>query len=268
LSNSIGISVNNVLEAKVASKDSLNVEDEKITLLNNLNFSTSYNIAADSLRWSPVSMTTGTRFFKDKLSLNFGANFDPYQVDSNGNRINKFNKKLLRLTNANLSANISLSSKDFEKKDKKNNKSNQTSQNQFGDTSSSDINQNQKESNTKETKLYRASIPWSINLAYAINYTDTGFSNSGIGSNSLMFNGNLELSPKWKVRYSSGYDFKNKGFSYTRLGFTRDLDSWNFNFDWSPFGRNKSYYFRIGVNSGMLNDLKWDKRSLPDRLLF
>ena len=81
LSNSIGISINNVLEAKVASKDSTNVEDKKITLLNNLNFSTSYNIAADSLRWSPVSMTAGTRFFKDKLSLNFGATFDPYQVD-------------------------------------------------------------------------------------------------------------------------------------------------------------------------------------------
>ena len=267
LSNSIGISINNVLEAKVASKDSTNVEDEKITLLNNLNFSTSYNIAADSLRWSPVSMTAGTRFFKDKLSINFGANFDPYQVDNDGNRINKFNKKLLRLTNANLTANISLSSKDFEKKDK-DNSSNQTNQNQFGDGSDSILNENKKESKTKETKLYRASIPWTINLAYAINYSDNGFNRSEIGSNSLMFNGNIELSPKWKVRYSSGYDLENKGFSYTRLGFTRDLDSWNFSFDWSPFGNNKSYYFRIGVNSGMLNDLKWDKRSLPDRLLF
>ena len=268
LSNSIGISVNNVLEAKVASKDSTDVEDKKIMLLNNLNFSTSYNIAADSLRWSPVSMTAGTRFFKDKLSLNFGATFDPYQVNSDGNRIDKFNKNLLRLTNANLSANISLSSKDFEKKDTKSSKSNQTSQNQFGDTSNSSINQNKKDSTTKETKLYRASIPWTINLAYAVNYANNGINTSGIGSNSLMFNGNLELSPKWKVRYSSGYDFKNKGFTYTRLGFTRDLDSWSFNFDWSPFGNNKSYYFRIGVNSGMLNDLKWDKRSLPDRLLF
>lgn len=268
LSNSIGFSINNVLEAKIASKDSTNVEDEKITLLNNLNFSTSYNIAADSLRWSPISMTAGTRFFKDKLSLNFGANFDPYQVNDKGVRINKFNEKILRLTSANLSANISLSSKDFEKKDEKTDNSNRTSKNQFGNKSNSNINQNNKEIETKETKLYRASIPWEINLAYAINYTDNGLSNSGVGSNSLMFNGNLELSPKWKVRYSSGYDFKNKGFSYTRLGFTRDLDSWNFNFDWSPFGDNKSYYFRIGVNSGMLNDLKWEKRSLPDRLLF
>ena len=266
LSNSIGISINNVLEAKVASKDSTEVKDKKITLLNNLNFSTSYNIAADSLRWSPVSMTAGTRFFKDKLSLNFGATFDPYQVDDSGNRINKFNKGILRLTNANLTANIALSSKDFEKKDKNSSKnSNGNSQNQFGENTQNNSN---KRNNVKETKLYRANIPWSINLAYAVNFTDNGYSQSGIGSNSIMFNGNLELSPKWKVRYSSGYDIENKGFSYTRLGFTRDLDSWSFNFDWAPFGNNKSYYFRIGVNSGMLNDLKWEKRSLPDRLLF
>ena len=64
LSNSIGISISNVLEAKIASKDSLDTEDKKITLLNNLNFSTSYNIAADSLKWSPVSINAGTRFFK------------------------------------------------------------------------------------------------------------------------------------------------------------------------------------------------------------
>lgn len=251
LSNSIGISINNTLEAKVASKDSTDVEDKKITLLNNLNFSTSYNIAADSLRWSPVSVNAGTRIFKEKLSINLNATLDPYQINNKGFRIDKFNKGLFRLTNANLSANLSLSSKDFEDKQKNTNSGNQTKQN-----------------NVKKANLYRARVPWSINLAYAVNYTDDGINTSGISSNSLMFNGNLELSPKWKVRYNSGYDFKNKGFTYTRLGFTRDLDSWSFNFDWSPFGNNKSYYFRIGVNSSMLSDLKWEKRSLPDRLLF
>ncbi|WP_301401051.1 putative LPS assembly protein LptD [Polaribacter huanghezhanensis] len=264
LSNSIGINISNVLEAKIASKDSLDTEDKKITLLNNLNFSTSYNIAADSLKWSPVSMNAGTRFFKDKLSINFGATLDPYQIDTKGNRINKINSSIFRLTSANISANVSFSSKDFEKKEKAT--SNNTNQNQFGSSSTNTKNKNNKD--VKETKLYNATIPWNINIAYAVNYSNYGISNSGIGSNSLMFNGDLELSPKWKVRYSSGYDFKNKGFTYTRLGFTRDLDSWSFNFDWSPFGTNKSYYFRIGVNSSMLSDLKWDKRNLPDRLLF
>ena len=264
LSNSIGISISNVLEAKIASKDSLDTEDKKITLLNNLNFSTSYNIAADSLKWSPVSINAGTRFFKDKLSINFGATLDPYQIDGNGNRINKINNKIFRLTNANLSANVNFSSKDFEKQEKKT--TNNTNQNQFGGSSKN--TKDKSNNDVKETKLYNATIPWNINIAYTISYSNYGIINSEIGSNSLMFNGDLELSPKWNVRYSSGYDFKNKGFSYTRLGFTRDLDSWSFNFDWSPFGTNKSYYFRIGVNSSMLSDLKWDKRNLPDRLLF
>lgn len=265
LSNSIGISVSNVLEAKVTSRDSTNTEDKKITLLNNLNFSTSYNIAADSLRWSPVSVTAGTRFFKDKLSLNAGAILDPYKVNAKGIRINQVNANIFRLTSANITANYSLSSKDFEKKETSSNNSNKTSANQFGNENPKSSNKNQKE--VKETKLYRASIPWTLNLAYAVNYSNSGLI-SGIGSNTLMFNGNLELSPKWKVRFSSGYDFKIGGYSYTRLGFTRDLDSWSFNFDWSPFGNNKSYYFRIGVNSSMLSDLKWDKRSLRDRRLF
>lgn len=269
LSNSIGISVNNVLEAKVASRDSTELEDKKITILNNLNFSTSYNIAADSLRWSPVSVTAGTRIFKDKLSINAGATLDPYQINEKGLRINEFNKDIFRLTSANISANYAISSKDFKKKEKKNTATDKTSNNQFEDDSATPNKRNQSQDSrkTKETTLYQASVPWTLNLAYAINYTNNGLI-SGVGSNTLMFNGDVELSPKWKVRFSSGYDFKNGGYSYTRLGFTRDLDSWNFNFDWSPFGNNKSYYFRIGVNSSMLSDLKWDKRNLPDRLLF
>lgn len=267
LSNSIGFSINNVLEAKVTSKDSTEVQDKKITLLNNLNFNASYNFAADSLRWSPVSVSAGTRILKDKLSINMSASLDPYQVNSKGTRIDKFNRGLFRLTRMSASANYSISSKDFEKKGTKNtSKKNKSSTNQFGDSQNSSPNQ-QQESEEKVTKLYESSIPWSLNLSYAINYSNNGLI-SGIGSNTLMFNGDLELSPKWGVRFSSGYDFENGGYSFTRLGFSRDLDSWSFNFDWSPFGYNKSYYFRIGVNSSMLSDLKWEKRSLPDRRLF
>ena len=268
LSNSIGISVNNVLEAKIASRDSTEVEDKKITLLNNLNFSTNYNIAADSLKWSPVSVNGGTTLLKDKLTVNFGAILDPYQIDGSGRRIDKFNKDLFRITSANLSANYSISSEDFAKNSAKAPAFDNTTGNQFGANFNENSNNTETKPNTKKkTELYKASVPWRLNLIYAVNYSNNGLI-KGIGSNTLMFNGNIELSPKWSVRFSSGYDFENKGFSYTRLGFTRDLDSWNFNFDWSPFGLNKSYYFRIGVKSSLLQDLKWDKRSLPDRLLF
>ena len=86
-----------------------------------------------------------------------------------------------------------------------------------------------------------------------------------IGNNSLMFSGNIMLSKKWKIGGSSGYDFKNKGFTYTQLRFERDLDSWKMNFNWVPFSTRASRYFFIGIKSDLLSDLKYDKRTEPDR---
>ena len=280
LSNAIGISLNNVLEAKVAPKDpDSDEEDEKIMILNNLNFNTSYNIAADSLRWSNVSFSAGTRLFKDKLAVNFNGSLDPYQVNENGARINKFNPNLLRLSNANLTANYSISSKDFEKdssKETENNSGNGANNppdtmgavidptNRFGGQPNSNNDGNE----TTETELYNAKIPWTLNLVYSATYRNNGLAPGEIGVHTLGFSGNIELSPKWKVGYSSGYDVKNGAFSFSRFNFTRDLDSWQFNFNWVPFGSNSSYTFFIGVKSSTLADLKWDKNKPPDRRLF
>ena len=278
LSNAIGISLNNVLEAKVAPKDPESDEkDEKIMILNNLNFNSSYNIAADSLRWSNVSFSAGTRLFKDKLAVNFNGSLDPYQVNENGARINKFNPNIFRLSNANLTANYSISSKDFEKDstdDTNNNSGNGANNppdtmgavidptNKFGKPNTTNNNE------TKETKLYNSKIPWTLNLVYSATYRNNGLIPGEIGVHTLGFSGNLELSPKWKVGYSSGYDVKNGAFSFSRFNFTRDLDSWQFNFNWVPFGSNSSYTFFIGVKSSTLADLKWDKNKPPDRRLF
>nr|WP_233188594.1 putative LPS assembly protein LptD [Tenacibaculum sp. SG-28] len=278
ISNSIGISVNNVLEAKVAPKDpDSDEEDEKITILNNLNFSTNYNIAADSLNWSPVSASAGTRLFKDKLAVNMNATLDPYQINSQGERINKFNTGLLRLTNLGVSANYSISSKDFQKDDKNKKKSTgngaQNTPDVFGQNMGvtnglqPGTSNAKNESGTKVAKLYKIKIPWTLNLVYAMNYTNNGLE-SQVTNNSLMFSGDIELSPKWKVGFSSGYDLKDNAFTFTRLNFSRDLDSWRFNFNWTPFGVNSAYYFFIGVKSGVLSDLKWDKNKPPDRVLF
>ena len=282
LSNSIGISLNNVLEAKVAPKDpDSDEDDEKIMILNNLNINTAYNIAADSLRWSNVTFSAGTRLFKDKLAVNLSGSLDPYQVNENGVRIDKFNPGIFRLSNANLTANYSISSKDFEKDDK-NKSANQESRNGNGannppDTMGAQIdptnrfgrqNANDVGGGTKETELYNSKIPWTLNLVYAATYRNNGVDPGEIGVHTLGFSGNIELSPKWKVGYSSGYDVKNGAFSFSRFNFTRDLDSWQFNFNWVPFGSNSSYTFFIGVKSSTLADLKWDKNKPPDRLLF
>ena len=285
ISNAIGITLNNVLEAKIAPKDpDSDEDDEKITLLNNLNFSSSYNIAADSLRWSPTSFSAGTRLFKDKLAVNLSGSLDPYQVDEKGLRINKFNSGIFRLTRASLTANYSISSKDFEKDNSENKKDNKNGNgaqntpdviganinptNRFAQNGTTINNNDTEENETKETKLYRANVPWTINLAYSTNYVNNGIDGGEIGINTLMFSGDIELSPKWKVGYSSGYDIKDGAFTFSRFNFSRDLDSWRFNFNWVPFGTNSSYTFFIGVKSSILSDLKWDKNKPPDRRLF
>tara|TARA_R110002153_G_scaffold240787_1_gene395579 strand:+ start:3828 stop:6509 length:2682 start_codon:yes stop_codon:yes gene_type:complete len=279
LSNSIGISLNNVLEAKVAPKDpESDEEDEKVTLLNNLNFSSSYNMAADSLRWSTVSFSAGTRLFKDKLALNFAGSLDPYQVNDEGDRIDEFTPNIFRLTNANLTANYAISSADFDKSKKKDEKDNKSGNgnNNPADTMGANIDptnaqgrrENNQQNKTTKTELYNSKIPWTINLVYSANYTNNGVDPGSIGVHTLGFSGNLELSPKWKVGYSSGYDVKNGAFSFSRFNFSRDLDSWQFNFNWVPFGSVSSYTFFIGVKSSTLSDLKWDKNKPPDRTLF
>ena len=117
-SSSIGISIQNTLEAKVKPKDSTQTELKKINILKNLNISTSYNLAADEFNLSPIRVTGGIDLAKG-LSLNTGATFDPYALDENNTRINVYNIKngggLLRLTSANLSTQYTLNNDTFKR---------------------------------------------------------------------------------------------------------------------------------------------------------
>ena len=277
-SSSMGISLGNNFEAKVRPKDSTETEPKKIILLNNLNFSTSYNFAADSLHWSPVRVTGGTQIFDNKMSINFGATLDPYALDNNNRKIGKFNinngGSLFRLTSANLTLNYSLSSKNLEKKsdDKDgvdNTRSGGRDDDLFGvaeDFADRRLSDTDKDKDEKETELYNYKIPWSLRLAYAVNYNNTARQNQ-ISSHSLMFSGDIELSPKWTIGASSSYDIQNKGFGLTQLRFERDLLSWRMNFSWVPFGTYGSWNFFIGIKSSLLKDLKYEKNKQRDAQL-
>ncbi|MBL6649651.1 MAG: LPS-assembly protein LptD [Flavobacteriaceae bacterium] len=280
-SSSVGLGLSNVIEAKIREKDSAKTEPKKIKILNNLNFSASYNIAADSLNWSPVRMTTSTSLFEDKLDLNIGATFDPYSIDENGRRINTLNINdnggLFRMTSANINLGFSYSSKNSKKDNSKsfdNSRSGGRSDdlfgraNDFADSSFEEEDQEEEEKDeTKENvEFYKNRIPWDIRLAHSITYSNNK-KQRDISNNSLMMSANFELSKKWKVGGSSGYDFKNKGVTYTQLRFERDLDSWKMNFNWVPFSTRASWYFFIGIKSNLLSDLKYDKRRLPDKRL-
>ena len=281
-SSSIGFSLSNNVEAKVRDRDSTKIEPRKITLLNNLNFSTSYNLAGDSLQLSPIRMSGGTALFKDEMNINFGATFDPYALDNNNNKINKYNIQngggLARLTSANLTLGYQLSSKDFdqEAKDSKDAKAREESQMSGGrdddlfgkpqDFADQRLNEDTKEEDDKPTDHYNYKIPWSLRLAYAVNYNNSRRQNE-ISSHSLMFSGDIDLSPRWTVGASSGYDFKNSGFTYTQLRIERDLLSWRMNFSWVPFSDRSSWNFFIGISSSLLKDLKYDKRRQSDKQL-
>ena len=282
ISNALTFAINNKLEAKVKPKDKdSDEEDRKVTLINNLNFNTTYNIAADSLRWSNVNFNMGIPLFKNKMMLNFTGSLDPYQKDANGTRINKFNPGIFRLENLALTTGYSLSSKDFEKKDdkKKEEKEDNTDSNNLPDVLGTDINPNRDFANRASTgktgkreekvaELYQNKMPWNLSFNYSIIYNNNGTNFAGIRNHVTSFNGSIDLTPKWKLGVNSGYNFTEGAFTNATFNFTRDLDSWRFNFNWTPFGRFTSYYFFIGIKSSMLSDLKWDKNQPPDRRLF
>ena len=285
LSNSMSIGLNNNFEAKVRNdKDSTSNELKKVVLLNNFNISTAHNFAADSLRWTPIRMGSGFSLLKDKMTINFGATFDPYALNENNIRINTYNilngGGLLRLTSANINMNYSITSNELKgKENKEDNEEKSQSYNMIESTSSggrdddlfgraedfSDRRMNaENDKPVPKYPSYRTEIPWDLTFAYSLTYNNNRRQRD-FTNNSLMFSGNIELTPKWKVGLSSGYDFKGKGFTYTQLRFNRDLNSWRLNFSWVPFSDRSSWNFFIGIKSGLLSDIKYEKQSLPNR---
>ncbi|HZW77918.1 MAG TPA: putative LPS assembly protein LptD [Flavobacteriaceae bacterium] len=279
-SSNIGMSLSNTLEAKVNSRDTTAREPKKIVLLNNLNFGTAYNLAGDSLKWSPVQFS-GSIPVIDRLDFNFSGALDPYALDNQNRKIDVFNisqgGSLFRLTNANISINYSFSSKDFESTAPRSRLQDDTFRNGgrpddlFGEAPDLyDHSVTQQKTNKKDNinqDWYNFKIPWDLRFAYTITYNNMQRQNE-ISSQSLMFSTNLELAPRWSVGMSSGYDFKNKGVTLTQFRFFRDLESWQMSFNWTPIGSiNTAWYFYIGIKASMLSDIKYEKRREADKRL-
>ena len=290
ISQSMGISVNNVFEAKIIDPDTTKTELKKVQLLKNFNLSTSYNLVADQFKWSPVRVTTGIDLFDKKMSINLGATMDMYALDDQNRRINEFNINngggLFRVTSANLNTGYNFSNETFSKDKKKEKEKNEEEEDPFsffenasgggrqddlfGDTigMNNDTTNRYEEDDKDVSKYpsYRTQIPWNLKFTYSLTYSNSRNQND-FANNSLMFSGDVELTPKWEVGGSSGFDFKNHGFTYTQLRFNRDLDSWRLDFSWVPFSNRASWNFFIGIKSGLLSDIKYEKNREPDRRL-
>jgi len=273
--SSLSFSLQNSLEAKVRDKDSTATEPKKVKILSNLSFNASYNLEADSLKLSPINMSGATEIIKN-VPINFAATFDPYAIDNSGRRINTLNINngggIARLTSARVNTSFSLNSEMFQKGGAKE-KTDEEKQSNFSDNpfamddvrgEQSRFNRgrtNEKDSNKgEEQQLYNNKLPWDARFTYVASYNNSN-RQSEITNHSLMFSGNIQLTPKWEVGFNSGYDLKNKGFADTRFAFKRDLGSFRLSFDWTPFGRYERWYFFIGIKSSILSDIKWENRS-------
>lgn len=255
----ISFSLGNNLEMKVPDKNDTVEGMRKIVLLEAFNISSGYDLARDSVNWQPLRLTARTTLFK-KLLINFSAAYTPYVLNENGVLTNELlwhkEGRLFQKQNSQWTLNMSwnLNSKADHS---------QTT----GDYHSPTEMQYSPFSNPNEilSEHVDFSIPW--NLTLGVNYSRLSsyiVSIAGYQTNqsaTLTARGDLNLTSKWKIGFSSGYDFINKDFTYTSIDFYRDLHCWEMRMNWIPFGPRQGWNFSISVKAPMLQDLKYEKRN-------
>jgi hypothetical protein len=101
-------------------------------------------------------------------------------------------------------------------------------------------------------------VPWSMRVSYNINYSKPAF--RSLLTQTLSVSGNVTLTKKMAVTYTSGYDFTQKEITMTQIGITRDLHCWDMSFNWIPNGTMKMWNFTIRVKAAILSDLKYERR--------
>lgn len=242
----IGFSLLNTFAMKVASKSDSS-GSKKISILDAFNLSSSYNLNLDEFRWSRIRVTARTGLGKN-LSLQTGGSFDPYGIDSAGIRIHEaawdVNDTPLRFTSGNIALNFNLKSK------KGGEKANR--QSRFGTREELNF------IHTNPDYYVDFNVPWKLNVGYNIRYSKEGLESNV--TNAFNFSGDVNLTPKWKVGFRSGYDFEANDFTYTTIDIYRDLHCWEFDFNLVPFGARQSYMFNIRVKAAVLQDLKLSRR--------
>jgi hypothetical protein len=250
----VNFSLTNNLEMKVKSTKDTTQALKKVKILENLVFSTNYNVYADSLNWAPISMSARTRLF-NKVNISFGGSFDPYAINENGNKINTFEfektGKLLRFTRFNFSVNFRLESKAGT------GRTIQTSSpvRQVGSEGPQTLDD---ESMMFDDEYADFSVPWNLSIRYNYNYSKPGLEKNI--TQTFNFSGSITITRKWSIGFNSGWDFINKKLSYTSINFTRDLHCWQMAMSWIPLGRHQSYTFRINAKASILKDLKYEKQ--------
>ena len=276
---SMNVSLGNNIEAKVRDvRDTTGSGSKKVKILDQLNFSGSYNFLADSLRMSNIGVSASTNLF-NKLNVSGNLNFDPYAVDERGKRINKYNLVAtgvpLRLTNASLSMGISFNGKGtLDGNDGR--RSGSEGSGRGSSSGSGDANSYQRIYYHPITGEYipggfvyymNPNAPWSVNFNYSFSYSKSyQYSNNQLLENkrftqTLNASGNIKLTPRMSINASTGFDIMAMRVTTTQISARYDLHCFNIDVSWVPTGQWKSYSFRIAANASALADLLRFKKS-------
>ena len=282
--------VSNNIEMKVKSdKDSTGFK--KISIIDELGASMSYNAAADYHRWSDLSMRLRLKWWKNyTFSMNAQFATYAYELDANGkpyvgNHTEWGYGRLPRFQG--MSQNISFTlnpeklKKWFSRKDDKDD--DKVAEDSDGPDPNIESNMDddiekgkhaakKKRGNIAETDengYMRFNMPWSLTVGYGITMREnTGgqFNTKTMRypykfTQTLNFSGNIRISDGWNINFSSGYDFENHAMSMTTASLSRDLHCFNMSASvvLAPY---TSYNFTFRCNASTLTDaLKYDKRS-------
>ena len=272
-SSSVGFGLNNNLEMKVRQQTDTSETFKKVSLLDNLGLNTSYNLAADSFNLSPLSMNARTRVL-GMIDINLNGTIDPYvyrvltidssrretdRVVTRQRRVNQYawevGRGLGQLSRFTVSLSTNLNPQALRRENEQRNEPSTLRQRagpQADEDQLREIEQNPE-------AYVDFNVPWNLRVSYNVSYARTGFFEPTVRQ-SLSFNGDLSLSEKWKVNFSSAYDFEANDFGFTNVGIMRDLHCWQMNFNWIPFGVRQSYTFDINVKASLLQDLKLSRR--------
>jgi hypothetical protein len=256
-SGRVNVNLNNVLEIKVRSRKDTVTGMKKVKILDALNIGWSYDLARDSLNMSNLTIGARTTLWKN-ITIQYSSAFNPYAADSLGRTINTYqwtvSRQLFRRENTswNLSFGIKLGDSDFKRKKKE-------APNEEGEELIEDIEQNQDD-------FVDWSVPWSVDLNYNFQYRAT-FDYVNFAQQrdtrivqTLALSGQINITPKWKFTFRTGWDFTNNEVSYTSINIYRDLHCWEMRFSWVPIGPRQSWNFSINVKASILQDLKLSRK--------
>ena len=289
---SLNFQIDNNIEMKIKS-DRDSTGERKISLIDKLSLGMSYNMAADSFKWSDLNVGLRIKFSKS-YTLNLNGTFDTYTYgyDEKTGAVRRVNiprwqagKGFGRLrqtgTSFSYTFNNDTFAKWFGKKDKED-KSDQASLGQDGENdpqleqiadgekpkkNGGSLREAKKNSGDVDSYGYLVQkVPWSLSFNYSMQLRYGDFDPSKLEykyklTHALSFNGNIQPTKNWKFNFNATYDFDTHKISYMTCNITRDMHCWQMTASFVPVGPYKSYTFNIAVSSSLLKDLKWRKSS-------